>query len=532
MEESLPVINLPQDTRWGDLGKGLGGLIGQIAGAYQEKQLASQVGQMMEDPAIPENKRGVKILEKLGDAGYKKFQELEKSNLVQKQLEQITSQIGGQTILNAYREAETARLKALQPGEVAQQGVQTEAARALIPERKAQTEHLEETTATEKALRGPRVEAETQLGAERKAKTRKEVAEADVEEARVANLRKLLDADATPAAPNASVVSAERMGAVPAGSAAGAAEVANSNPLRGSAQLDQEAEALIAPYAKTMGWGPTEINGAKAQYRAAFVAKKDPAAAIRAYAQEISADKARNRPTTPSSQQINETATSAAVAQAHESFLDELIKDPSKVGLLGGGAIKARIEGLGISSGDPSFLKQWEAQKTQIALQAKVQGALSISGTNIKLSRDLSDNMNNTALAIVLTSKQQAATNKTILQNKMVTTEDSKQSIKGYQNAMEYWDRVAKKADIDMYDYTDSKGATQNIVTWQGNLVDPKTMKTLLGANEKPKLPDKPNMPKTGAEMLSRLARLNASLKADNKPGMSVAEYWAALAHE
>lgn len=69
----MAVIYVPQDTRWGDLGKGLGGLLGNVVQQIQEQKVAQDVGQIYQDPAFRNNPAGLlaEVTKRHGPQGIK-----------------------------------------------------------------------------------------------------------------------------------------------------------------------------------------------------------------------------------------------------------------------------------------------------------------------------------------------------------------------------------------------------------------------------------------------------------------------------
>ncbi len=61
----MPVIQLPKDTRWGDLGTGLGQVIGGALEGYANKQADQSVAQIMEDPLLTEPAKLTKIMKEV-----------------------------------------------------------------------------------------------------------------------------------------------------------------------------------------------------------------------------------------------------------------------------------------------------------------------------------------------------------------------------------------------------------------------------------------------------------------------------------
>jgi hypothetical protein len=79
----MPVVNLPQDTRFGDLGKGLGGLVGAIAQGVQQQQAQAGVAEVMQDQTLSEPQKYAKILKDHGPLGQELYTKAVQNQFIQ-----------------------------------------------------------------------------------------------------------------------------------------------------------------------------------------------------------------------------------------------------------------------------------------------------------------------------------------------------------------------------------------------------------------------------------------------------------------
>jgi hypothetical protein len=101
----MPVVNLPQDTRFGDLGKGLGGLVGAIAQGVQQQQAQAGVAEVMQDQTMSEPQKYAKILKDHGTLGQELYTKAVQNQFMQSKIKDITSEIGKRTVETAAAQA-------------------------------------------------------------------------------------------------------------------------------------------------------------------------------------------------------------------------------------------------------------------------------------------------------------------------------------------------------------------------------------------------------------------------------------------
>lgn len=71
----MPVIQLPRDTRWGELGKGLGDALTNVIEGYQDKQASEGVAAILGDPNIADTKKYAAAVKQFGALGGTKYKE-------------------------------------------------------------------------------------------------------------------------------------------------------------------------------------------------------------------------------------------------------------------------------------------------------------------------------------------------------------------------------------------------------------------------------------------------------------------------
>lgn len=92
----MAVITLPQDTRWGDLGKGLGGLLGNVISNIQDQRVSTGVSQIMNDPQFagdPAKMLG-EVSKQYGGPGIKKLTEIQDNLIKIGNLQKIAAETG------------------------------------------------------------------------------------------------------------------------------------------------------------------------------------------------------------------------------------------------------------------------------------------------------------------------------------------------------------------------------------------------------------------------------------------------------
>src|SRR4051794_39016959 len=101
----MPVVNLPQDTRFGDLGKGLGGLVGAIAQGVQTQQAQAGVAEVMQDQTMSEPQKYAKILKDHGTVGQELYTKAVQNQFIQAKISDTLKDVGLKTVQTAAAQA-------------------------------------------------------------------------------------------------------------------------------------------------------------------------------------------------------------------------------------------------------------------------------------------------------------------------------------------------------------------------------------------------------------------------------------------
>lgn len=172
----MAVINLPRDTRWGELGNALGALGGQVAQNFYERYVNQGVQEVQNDPNTAENQKLPTIAARFGNAGVVALTNQLKANLLNAQTAGAAADTGFVKAKTAsavfdlgkskdFAPAELAKLKAdiaaqdartqLTTAETAKVPVEIENIKQAIQDRKvkgpAEVEHIQAQTAAAQA---------------------------------------------------------------------------------------------------------------------------------------------------------------------------------------------------------------------------------------------------------------------------------------------------------------------------------------------------------------------------------------------
>lgn len=127
----MPVITLPQDTRWGDLGKGLGGLLGQAVQHYQDQQVAAGVSQLQMDPQFSDPAKLLsEVTRRFGNKGLETLTTQLKTQALRKNLNLVEAETQGARARAEHTTLETDVLGKQAPEQLAQLRAKTEAEKA------------------------------------------------------------------------------------------------------------------------------------------------------------------------------------------------------------------------------------------------------------------------------------------------------------------------------------------------------------------------------------------------------------------
>ena len=502
----MPVIQLPKDTRFGELGQGLGSAIGSIVTALKDREIQQGVAEIMQDQSIAGPDKGVQALKKFGDKGYTFYQQFVKSQVLDAQLKDTLADVGLKEI---KRRAEEAKLPTVSAQAEAQVGLtksstaenlaNAERMRVLMGPQAAnlgaQTAQTQAQTATEEALRQPRV-AGAVAGALEKSES------VDTQRMQNAATGQALLGEGVPVPPTVGR----------------GLEVAPEQPALAQppASSTTRVDALLAPYEKILP--PDQMAQVRATY-SANAASRDPKQ--RAKALDAAVDQANTlaaaqrkveKPTPLPTDAAKVARAASEYGTSMETFVNELARDPGKVGLLGGAGLKAVLDRYGVPIGDQPLSTMFETQKQLIADQAK-SGSVFMSGQTIKLAKDISPNVNRSPLANLMSAGAVADRQIASIDTELDRFKDTAVNTEGLKRARSYWERIQKiTSSIQSHVVTDERGGNERTVMYfMGNQVNPLSMKPLVkNDNTKYKIKTGPDSRKeiTGAELFALSPRL------------------------
>lgn len=469
----MPVINLPRDERWGDLGKGLGSLIENVSKGLLDKRASEGVAAIVSDPNISEADKPSRILKDFGDLGYKKYQEMIKAQVTQAQIKDTFSQIGLRDVQRRIREAQapfaakaaetdiakdtaqigqinqaTARSAATLPGDIAQTAAQT-----------AQTQAQ---TKTEDAARDPRVAGLLGTALEKKESV-------DEQRLRNAATRSTLGEQGVPTPPMV-------------GRSAEVAPPAEQPPSLTAPGTPRKAPESLGVMLDPFKLTDPERKAAEATYTANERKKPgtglDAAVDYAAKRQEAK-DRQANLPAVDTDT-VKATRQSASYGTISERFMNELVKDPSAIGLLGATGLRARLERIGLPTGDTSLVTMLEAQKQLVGQQAQT-GSVFMSGQTIKLARDIAQNIDRSGMSNLVGLGLVADERLAELRVMSKRYEGNERAQAVIAEGAAPWERIKKITDsIQPVTMKDKSGNEYGVLYFMGNQVDTHTMKPLV----------------------------------------------------
>jgi len=421
-----PVINLPQDTRWGDLGKGLAGVIGGVLQGYQQKQLQDGVSALQNDTSIAPEKLPSEIFKKFGNAG---IETLAKFNALKEQQATITQKLAGAGLTAI--QTEIARAKAgVAPAQAAADLAKTQAEPAHIA---AETANLSASAANTAALTGPRVGAENALTTLRNNEAALTGTNVEIKTEQLDRMR--------------------RGGA-------------------GDAALD----AQLAPFKLS----PEETAAAKMTYQGAETKTSGSGdAAMSAYVRNLvtSREKREAPKATPEAEQ-KFSSDSVQHATSALRFMDTFKKGGSQdIGFFSGANAKAFMEKWGIPTGDPAIVDMWNASQQQVASAATQGGGFFAQG-RVKLAHDVTAGITETPLHALLATDQVADRMISALEGRLSGFTGTSTVTKPIESALSKWREV--KAVTGTFKSEVTGDGKKTIAYFEGKQIDPKTFKTLV----------------------------------------------------
>lgn len=439
----MPIINLPQDTRWGDTGKGIGQLVGALIGGYAESQVQKGVGALIQDPNIAEAKLPGEVFKQYGNKG---IEILAKLNALKEQQATITQKLAGAGLTAVQTAIANAKAGVAAPMAAAE--LATEQAKPAHVA--AQTENLAASSTATRELLNPRVEALQADTAEKKALTQPTVA--------------LRTEQASKAAQDAEQTFLENQ----ALRAKGAGGVPNFDTMLAPYKLNPEE-------AKT--WRDTLVE----TYRGAKTGQE--MTAVRAQLGALATGRQREAKTEEVHPLETDSAKIARTAAEHgagtERFMNVLRKEPENFGLLSGAGLKARMERIGLPINEPGLIEALEEQKLLAANQAKA-GAVFMSAQTIALGKDISPNVDRSPLSNwkaidAVATQQLAGLNSEIARYEGVTP---KRQVKPLLEAKTKWEGIQALASSIKTNV--SADGNRTVMYFDGKQVDPLSFKVLI----------------------------------------------------
>lgn len=438
----MPVINLPRDDRFGELGKGLGGLASGLAQGVQQQQVQAGVTQIMSDPSISEQDKPVQILKDHGDAGYQMYKNLLTSKAVQTGINDKLSEIGLRSVQTAAAQAKLDKEFPEQVAHIKAQnkllGVDTAGKEALLPglpaAQKAETEL--------KTQEASRAEVQAGLGAASlpKVKIENELAKIQLDQ-----LKGTLDE-------------------------AGAAT-----------SLDNTLKASGIDPASSLG------NMAKAAYRMEPDIKKKGDAFIKVISGQAQAEGRAAIPAEAPTDVRKQTTNAVEAATSMDRFLSSFrTGGAEKIGNIGDilkgenpAALKVWLERHGFATGDENLLNMWNSSIQNVQSVATSGGGFFAEG-RVRLAKDVTPSISETPLHSIIAADQVADRQIAALENQKLNLAP-KQSKAGIDDALTKWRNVkAVTGTLNSYVTNPGKPDERTVMMFDGNQIDPKSFKKLV----------------------------------------------------
>jgi hypothetical protein len=384
----MPVITLPADQRWGQLGQGLGGLIGQIVSGVQERQAVQGVAQVIQDPQVPQENKFSEILKRFGDRGVQVYTQMMKADLLREQIHEATAKEKQAGAATAKEQAQTKQIEAGLP--FAQQIAQAKAAAAGLEPAKISAE-------TYRAEQGGRASAaEIPLRSDEAALARQRTAT----EAERTRLEAAKPAE-VPVAPGAYDAAAVLKG------------LGIPDPTPAQVGIAQN----LYSNSKTVRVGNLAVTKFAQDQLKKGEGTKDTPEPIRKVA-----------------------ASSDVAATSMERFVTSFQKNPGELGFFKGATAKGLLEKYGISTGDVDLLNEMDAQMLAVSDQATRGGGFFAAG-RVKLAKDVTPGISESPLRAIIAADQVADRHLSELRSYLsgMTDQEIKKPVEA---AIDHWERV------------------------------------------------------------------------------------------
>lgn len=463
----MPVINLPQDTRWGDLGKGLGGLLGAVAGAYQQKQVQEGVSQINDDTSVAADKKPSEIFKKFGNAG---IEALAKMNALKEQQSVITKNLAGAGL----QSIETRLKEAMLPTAEREALAKTRALEAQPAHIAAETSNLNASAANTAALTGPKVA--------------------------------LTNNEAALTGTNVEI----------------ATEKLDRMRRAGSDTVGLDVQ--LAPFKLS----PEETAAAKMTYQGAETkAPGSGDAAMSAYVRNLVTSREKReapKPTPEAEQKFSSDSVQHATSALR--FIDTFKKGGAQdIGFFSGANAKAFMEKWGIPTGDVAVVDMWNAAQQQVASAATQGGGFFAQG-RVKLAHDVTAGITETPLHALLATDQVADRMIGALEGRLSGFTGTSTVTKPIESALAKWREV--KATTGTFKSEVTQDGKKTIAYFEGKQIDPKTFKTLLDPEKTYDLGS--GHKTTGAEIIRKLQQQQAkTITPENPTGTPQYDPYSAL---
>lgn len=442
----MPVIQLPKDDRWGQLGAGLGNVIGSALTAYQDKQTAAGVAEIMQDPNVPDSNKPAKILKDFGDRGYEHYKKLIQTQVFQKQMDHITSQIGRETVLNKLDEARLPFAAKKEQVGIEHTAQQTAASQALTPAevalKGASAENLGAETATKQALLPGAAGAQGALTDERRQSAGKTALESQV-------IQNQLD-------------TRRALGAV-----------------------DNTFETQLKPFGLT----EDQKAGARQEYNAGESAKPGGGyTRMIDYAVKMQTQNQKHAEIKPAPVDERKTASSdIAHATSAMRFVDEFANKggAERIGMFKGAPAIALLEKWGVATGDSQIISMINSSKQQVQSMATSGGGFFAQG-RVKLAQDVTPAVTETPLHAIITMDEVADRKLAELKTNLSGFEGTQINTKPFEKAIAEWEKVKAITGTLQSDivpdarYLNDPRSGRTVMFFMGNQIDPKSFKPLV----------------------------------------------------
>lgn len=396
----MPVINVPQDTRWGDLGKGLGSLIGSVAQGALQAQTAQGIAEIMQDPKVSEADKPVQVLKKFGPQGYEQWKTMQEGTKLQAQIQSLLAGVGKEKVQTSLLQGE------LDAGKPAADVANTKATTGL---HQAQTGQSVAQTATINALRPGQTDLQNAHVTESMANTnlKKSQTEENVFDAKLKEFK------------YNTMVQAQK---------------------NGGAGIDAEVDA----FASAVGLPPTDpsVAGLKQIARGAASRGEDPTKAMEPAIKAISERLSKRAEVKPLPEgPAKDAAASAQYATALNTFTQAFASNPAAVGLTSAAGIKGWLERQGIGAGDPTLLQMVETQHQAVGQQAK-SGSMFMGTNTINLAKNVVPSVNRSPMASVIALDTIADQQIAELQTRMDNYKGTPFNTEPLQNTINKWNQI------------------------------------------------------------------------------------------